>query len=248
MSKKEEKNLPAVIDYSQEAGAGFQNLTVNDTGIPYITILQSLSPQVKKGEAHIEGAEEGDIFNTVTQEVIAGKDGIKVIPCAYEMKWTEWKSRESGGGFVSQHPSADVMVNCHKNSKGVDELPNGNVIIPTAYYYVLIVKEDGTQEKAILPMARTQLKKSRRWLSVMQAKKMTGTKGLYTPPMFSHTYHLTTIGEAKDKFSWFGWTIDEGKLIDSANLFALVKQFNIEVSRGAVKSLPPVEASAEGNI
>jgi len=61
-------NLSSLLE--EEAGAGLENFTTDDMQIPFIRILQALSPQLNKQDSmYIKGAEQGDIFNTVTQEV-----------------------------------------------------------------------------------------------------------------------------------------------------------------------------------
>lgn len=221
-----------MIDMSKDAGGGLEHFATSDIAIPFISILQDLSPQVKKGNAdRIEGAETGDIYNTVTKEVIPGAIGILVIPSAYQKRYVEWVKREQGGGFVRQHINEAILNQCTKNSKGHDELPSGNIIVPTAYYYVLITKDDGSIEKAILPMVSTQLKKSRRWNSLMASLKVKGPNGAFTPPMYGNAYRLTTVHEAKDKFSWYGWEISSPILVINALVFNDAKLLCQEIAR-----------------
>ena len=84
------------------AGKGLENITSEDITIPRLAVIQSNSPQrKKKDEKYIEGAEEGDIFNTVTGEIY--KEPLTVIPCAYRKSYVEWIPREKGGGFVQAY-------------------------------------------------------------------------------------------------------------------------------------------------
>ena len=49
--------------------------------IPFIRILQALSPQLNKQDSlYIKGAEQGDIFNTVNQEIYKADEGVIVVP------------------------------------------------------------------------------------------------------------------------------------------------------------------------
>ena len=62
----------------------------------------ALSPEVQKGDAKfIKGASAGDLFNTVTQQVWDGEDGVVVIPW-YTVKYLEFGLREAGGGFFGE--------------------------------------------------------------------------------------------------------------------------------------------------
>jgi hypothetical protein len=54
----------------EDSGAGLENFTTEDMQIPFIRILQALSPQLNKQDPlYIKGAEQGDIFNTVSGEI-----------------------------------------------------------------------------------------------------------------------------------------------------------------------------------
>jgi len=239
---KKDAPLPMVMDFEQDEGGGLNNLNAQDYAIPFIGILQSLSPQVKPVKAGgLEGAKIGMIFNTVTKELIDGDEGIDVIPCAYQKKWIEWKPRSAGGGFVKQHDTEDIMRSTTPDAKNDNYLPNGNTVVPTANYFVIIIKK-GVPETAVLSMTKTQITKSKKWNSIMSAIKFVKKDGvsLYTPPMYSHKYRLTTIEQEKSGFSWYGWEISNlGKLTDAeAPLYALAKKLNSEVEAGMVKAKP----------
>ena len=101
------KNEIATGDISPDliiksAGRGLENVTNDDITIPRLAIIQAGSPQrKKKDEKYLEGAEEGNIFNTVTNQLYS--DSITVIPCGYRKSYVEWVPREKGGGLVAVH-------------------------------------------------------------------------------------------------------------------------------------------------
>jgi hypothetical protein len=175
VAKKESTEL-AIFDPSvmlQDSGIGFQGLDVKDIAIPYIAILQALSPQVKKGEQKIPGAEEGDIFNNVTSKVVKGSTGISVVPCAYQKRYVEWKDRLKGGGFVKSHTNENILANTSKNDKGQDVMAgNGHIIVTTAHHFVLVLNEDGSYEHLHVQHATeevAQVERHHDWLAVAQA-------------------------------------------------------------------------------
>ena len=234
--------------FEDDAGVGFENMGVQDMALPFIAILQSGSPQVKRGEQKIEGAAEGDIFNTVTGQVHDGTEGIYVIPCAYKKAWVEWRPRDAGGGFVRQHDDEFIMAQTTKDDKNKDFLPNGNVVVPTAYHYVLIVDTlTGGYTEGVISMTSTQLKKSRKWNSTMAQLKLPKQDGtMFTPPMFSHVYHLTTIPEANDVGAWSGWKIDIHSQVPSIDWYNAAKKFSADVRKGIVKeAIPTVDTEPE---
>lgn len=242
LSKNEAKELSTSIlgqlTQDAESNSGFQNMTSEDVALPFLSILQALSPQVR-GTNKIDGAKEGDFYNTVTQESYNGKDGITLIPCAFKKAYVEWTPREQGGGYVKEHASASVLESTKKDDKGRDVLPNGNLVVTTAYHFVLIVRPTGTVERAIISFTSTQLKKSRRWNSQMMNIQIKLPNGnLIRPPMYSHTYLATTLNESNDLGQWAGWNIGSPSIIEDPKLYTLAKAFSDDIIKGSVKVAP----------
>jgi hypothetical protein len=99
-------------------------------------------------------------------------------------------------------------------------LPNGNLIVETATWYVIDL-DSGTQ--AIIPMSRTQLNPSREWMTLATAEKLDRPdgQGKYTPPLFFRGYTLTTALREKGENSWFVWQAKKG-----ATVTELTEQLN----------------------
>ncbi len=251
VAKASEASLPAVKNddviglVSAEATTGFENVRPQDTAIPFLGLLQALSPQVKRGHAQqIEGAAEGMFFNNVTQEVSEGP--LRVVPCAFQKAYVEWVPRESGGGFVMQHPDEEILATCSRDDKNNFVLPSGNHVVPTAYHFVLVCRPDGLLERAVISLSRSQLKKSRRWLSQMMNLQVKLPSGrAINPPMFSHSYEVGATLEQRDTNSWYGFTIGSPVMLESAEAYAAAKKFHDEVVSGGVKVKPPEEEHAE---
>ena len=241
MSKKNEvavqqPNLPVAFadDMMADAGLGFENVSANDVAIPYLKILQALSPELR-GQTKVPGAEEGLIINTVTQQLMKE---FRVIPCAFKKSYVEWTPREAGGGLVKEHMDEGILSKCKKNERNQDVLPNGNLIVTTAYHYVLVVTEGGF-ERAVMAMSSTQLKKSRRWLGQMMSLQVKVGDKSFTPPPFSHIYNVATGMETKDSNSWFGWLINDPVMVTDKNLYETAKKFGQDVTAGLVKVAEP---------
>ena len=240
-------NLPANIlgDMAAAARAG-RAQHAEDMAIPFLVILQTGSPQVKRGQPeYIKEAESSMIMNSVTKELFDGEEGITVIPCAFEKVYIEWKDREKGGGIVMVHDrvrGAELETKAKRNDKGQAVLDNGNIIVGTAQHYVLILRKDGTVDQALIAMSSTQLKKSRQWNTIM-AKVMIPVGDKKVPaPSFACKYQLTTVAESNAKGDWFGWKIEHlgGKdpafLQDGERaLFQMAKAFYEAIMGGAVK-------------
>jgi len=249
MSKKQEvavQQQGALVAFADDmladAGLGFENVSANDVAIPYLKVLQALSPELR-GVTKIAGAEEGLIINTVTGQLM--KEA-RIIPCAFKKSYVEWTPREAGGGLVKEWTDEKILEKTKKNERNQDVLPSGNLIVTTAYHYVLVLA-DGGFERALIAMSSTQLKKSRRWLGQMMALQVKVGEKSFTPPPFSHSYHVGTGMETKDANSWYGWLINDPKMVQDRNVYDAAKKFGQDVTAGLVKiAEPPSDAVAAG--
>ncbi len=232
----------AVLASDSKDASGFGNLDMSrDIAIPYINILQSNSPQLNPSKAeHVDGAKVGQFYNTVSQEV---SDSLNVIPVLYQLRYVEWKPREQGGGFVESHHADSGILSQTKRDQMTfkDVLPNGNYIATTAYHYVLVQGKDGAWSQAVISMTSTQLKKSRRWNSLMLTQKVNGPSGSFTPPTYAMIYKLTTVSESNDRGSWFGYQVEKAGQVEDAGLYDDAKSFSTAASRGDVEAKPVVE-------
>ncbi|MCK5018922.1 MAG: hypothetical protein KAS32_17805 [Candidatus Peribacteraceae bacterium] len=104
LAKTSETALTPKYDYGAFGDSGYEGTSRDDFSIPYLSVLQQLSPQLKKKDAaYIENAEEGMLLNTVTQEVYDGAEGVLFQPCATEHAFVEWIPRKAGGGCAGVH-------------------------------------------------------------------------------------------------------------------------------------------------
>lgn len=231
----------------EEAGSGFEEATSDSYAVPFLQVLQSGSPQCKKSDGkYIKGAEEGMIFNTVTQELFDGDKGLRIVPCHYAQRMVEWKPRDSGGGFVGEHLVTDPIVNTtYKDDKNRDVLPNGNNLVDTRNHYVLVLGEDGSITPALLAMSSTSIKTSRQWMSKMQGIKIKGPNGFVTAPMHSRVYLLTTSARSNDKGSWFVPDVKLDSILTDKSIYQAAQEFRDAIRAGKVRSSTGEETEAD---
>lgn len=235
VAKKKETAL-AVIDssvFEGDAHDGMDNITAEDVALPFLKVLSQLSPELET----VDGAKAGMIYNTVTGQAFDGTQGIKVIPCHYERKYIEWSPRGQGSGAPAAiHPAtSDIMTKTfRKAGDSKDYLENGNYIENTAQHYVLVVDDEGNSSPALISMKATQLKKSRKWNSMLMTTKLNGKNGPYTPPSYSHVYRLTTTKESNDKGTWYGWEVERVGPVEDANVYQTARGFTLSVKQGEV--------------
>ncbi len=245
-----EPSAPVPYDWSQNQGAGFENVNREDLGIPFLVILQKGSPQIDPDHADhaskkIANAKVGDIIHSITNEILwtTGQPPLVFIPCTYERLYMEWKDRVSGGGMVKAHREAEILTECRRNEKGQDVMKNGNIIVTTAYFYGFLMERE-ERVACVIGLSSTQLKKARTWLNLMMTRKVQSTKGLITPPMFSHSYLLSTVAESNEKGNWRGWKVDSGPMVTDPNLIVDLIAYQKRATTMSSAALPP---SPEGD-
>ena len=222
----------AKINFAEDANIGLEKMTAQDLAIPFLALIQKTSPQIEE----IDGCKPGMIFNTVSNKVY--KELI-VLPCGYKRSFVEWTPREKGGGYVGEHQPGDKITLNPRNERGEIVLENGNILVETAYQFVLAL--DGNHsETAVISMSSTQLKKARRWNSMMMGLKVPHPNGtMVTPASFSHKYKIKTVAEKNDKGSWYGWDITMLEPVKETNLYQMAKTFAGSVRSNEVKVAPP---------
>lgn len=256
-NKKEtsvEKFDPSIL--VEDAGVGQESMDREDYMIPRLQILQSLSPQVNKRDgAYIEGAEAGFILNTVTRDAYDGEKGIIVVPVNYRRTYIEWKPRSAGGGLIRDHGNdSSILQSCKRDEETFRDLtPEGNEIVTTSEYFCYIVDEKtGTFNQALIAMTSSQLKKARRWNSMIAQLQIPNPKGgVFNPACFWNAYKLTTVPEENDKGSWFGWQIDQmfdansGGIIknipNGQDIYLAARSFRDQIKQGSVNVSPDAE-------
>lgn len=232
--------------FEEDASSGFNGMTQEDFALPFLKLLTSTSPEI--GE--MDGAMPGMILNSVTNELYDGKKGILVVPSAYVRQYIEWTPRGSGSSAPAQvYPAtSDILSRTHRDpGDHKDYLDNGNYIENTANHYVMILGDQGIPNPALIVMKSTQLKKSRKWNSMMMSTKLMGKNGPYTPPMYSQIYRLTTQAESNDKGKWYGWEVERVGSLEDMGVYAAAKQFATSIGAGEVKVKHQDEVAAESN-
>ncbi len=232
---KKESKLPTIALETMEmdASSGLENISQDDLATPRLKVLMQLSPELEE----IENAKAGMIFNTVTSDLYDGSKGIRVLPCAYQRQYVEWADRGQGSGAPINvfDASSDILTKTTRDDNNKDRLENGNYVETCGNHYVLLVTDDGDATPALITMKATQLKKSRKWNSMLLNLKLKGKNGLFTPPSYSHYYNLKTVKEGNDKGNWYGWEISREDTLQDANLYSMAKTFAESVSKGEVK-------------
>ena len=228
-----------MMDMQNYAGGGFEEADSEAYAIPFLTILQSGSPQCKKSDgAYIKGAEEGMFYNTVTEELF---ERCLIIPVAYKRQILEWRPRDEGGGLVGIHEPGNEPK-AERNDDGYLITAEGTTLKDTRMHYCIQVTPDGGTMPVVISMSSTQIKKSRKLMTILSNLKMEGPNGAFKPPMFASIFEVSSVAESNDSGSWMGWGFnrlgwveDEALFNEAKSFYELIKTDGVKVAENSVK-------------
>jgi hypothetical protein len=256
-----------VLDFTDFGmDVGFEGADQDSFAIPFIQILQKMSPKVDEDHAeYIEGAKAGMFYNTVTGKLYDGKKGILLIPCAYKRTYILWGGREGDGGFKGEFTVEEVeaMVSDPTKIKVVE----GKYFVPDdkgevhekksdyysdtrSHFVIAIDPETGEYGSAILSLASSQIKSSKKLLTALQQKKVATPKGLQTPPTFANLVRAFTVGKSNDAGSWSGIEFTLDSVVTDRGMYEVARDFYKTVLSGESKAdyAKADAASAQGDV
>ena len=244
--KKTNGSAVTVLDetmFEADAGKGLENIGAEDLALHFLKVLSRQDPVLDDLDA-----KAGDIYNTVTNEVFSGKEGVLVVPCAFQKRFIQWAPRGGGSGaplgIFGPGEARPATERSTEDNKDYVVGGTGDYIEQTALHYVLLLSGEGS-ERALIAMKSTQLKKSRKWMSMILSRQMQGIKGPFTPPMFSDVYRLTTVSQENSKGSWHGWEVALDGQVRDLNLYHAAKVFGDSVDSGNIEVRHQQEGSSE---
>ena len=254
MGKKDETNLAKKseqttalagnFDYGEMKGDGWDNTSTDDFTIPFLAVIQAMSPQVQENEGeYIKDAKAGNLMNTASQELFDGKEGVEFVPCYTQHLFVEWKNRQAdGGGFVATHESDSQVTRDAKERStafGKYTVPveegTDHDLVETFYIYGLIVAGEEILTPCMISFSSTKIKAYKGIMTPMRQ-----VKG--RPPIFAFKLRITTISEKNKHGSFHNFKIAfaGGSAVDSLmapdHAFVLAGQeFKVQIAEGKAK-------------
>ena len=241
----------AVVDYGEDAGAGFQGQTKDESALPFLGILQPGSPEVLADESTVKA---GTWVNRVTGEFYEGKKGIVVVGIVQEHCYVEWKPKKGPngeqlkGGFVARHERTEPVCQTarEKSPFKAFRMENGNDLVETFYVPALVIDEESEYETfapVMLSFSSTHIKAYKNWSYIekgIMVPKPGG--GLQNPPFFGHKYRLTTLKKVDGGNTWFvpvigfaGKDAESSRLVPGDLLYEAAKTLKKQFLAGEVK-------------
>lgn len=200
---EERSTALATFDVGGMVGDGSEGTTQDQVSIPFINLLQPLSPQVS-GDNPVDGAKSGDFYIPAIDQLIPGKTGFLFQPCHRENVYVEWVPKDAGGGFVAKHePNSDVVLEAIANNNGSkygDLKVGSNELVQTSYIYGAILTDEGDEVLgyAVLPFWSTKLKTLRPAWTQFSILKVEYNGKKVMPPLYAMRWRVTSKSD-KDK-------------------------------------------------
>ena len=174
---------------------GNEQVGTDDLVFPRLEVVQALSPCLKKSDpTYIEGSEQGMLFNNLTRELYG--DEVLVMPIYFRKEYLIWVVRQKSdgsGGFRGSYATAELAA------AKITELDEDNLqIVDTAQQFCLLVG-NGRTEEIVISMAKSKLKVSRRWNSLIR---------LAGGDRWSRVYKLGAVEEVGKKGTFWNYTVE----------------------------------------
>jgi len=182
---------------------GMEEVDNSDILLPRLGLCQSLSPQRRKSHSsYIEGLEEGDLFNTVTQEIY-GRE-LDIIALFFFKNRIKYFPIDSGGGIDCISPngidqgriSPDGCSICKFSTWGNGEKndEHGNDAPECTLYHNFMAFIPSSNSPIAISYKATGLKISKQILAGIRLTQL---------PMYAKTYKVIVVDMKSGSNEWF---------------------------------------------
>jgi len=247
-SNKLEKAAPSEVTqydaelaklYAASSGTdGTENINREDAALPFLKILQALSPQVVRSKPEYnKDASAGQYYNSLTGELFEYGKPVEVMRVYFGKKWIEWRPNQGGLVRISQ---TEAEAKQHK----VPDTGDADVdteIFETHEFYLLVLGKYGWGP-AVFPASKSKLPFSRKWNGVIMnlkfgefndeiAKKLPPDAA---PKSYAVVFSLITASKAGKKGDYYIPALGEKRLATPAEL-KLATEFKELIEKGGAK-------------
>lgn len=246
VAKKDQKamSIPAGMQESlladAQKGAGHEAMTSDDMALPFLYLLQDLSPATKKRneEQYVEGAEPGMFLENVSNTLWDDPEsGLLAVPCYFNTRVVEFVKRDEGGGFVAVH---ETMEEAMENVEDVER----HELVDTHQHFLLVQTPDGEWTPVVFPMTSTKLKASRKWNALLAQQTrvvdVDGESHKISLPRFATVWRIRAVETENQKGQFFvpatpELVEDVSDREDAEDLYKAAKAFYMLASAGDAK-------------
>lgn len=190
--------VPAFIKRDQARGT--ENIATSDIKPPALRLAQAMSPEVKRSEPqYIDGLREGDLFNSITQEIYGDQPVNLLIVNYLGHRNVEFDPTDRNVVIDGDIPDTDPrcqFTSMMKDGVLVKQKPRATQFKD---FLILLLLDNREPQLMTLTLKSTQLKKATRLLTVLKLSKLDS---------FAHLIKGAPVPERKGGNSWYGWRFD----------------------------------------
>jgi len=173
---------------------GFEGTDSQTFRTPFIRILQTLSPELKKSDPKfLPNAEEGLFCNSATQECYKE---LSIVVLKIEHSLIIWKPDR--GGFVGRYPKFRENEIVFSRNGVYKYDAEGNTIMDTIEFYCLNIHDPF--DLFIFPMSAASLKHAKSFSTRLRLLKFQEKP---VGVSWAGVWNISTIEESNEKGSWF---------------------------------------------
>ena len=239
VEKKNSGSL-AVVNLREDSKKGAEEIRQEDVSTPILKILHQLSPECNERDSkYVQGSKPGMIYVSSLGQLIDGEsEGINVIVAHAQTRYPEWQERgDSASAPVGTHLT--IPSDAVEERNGRYRLPNGNYVEKTAYFYVIMVK-DNEIRPAVIPMRSSNLSPARELNNQITNLRVTDDKGTFQPAAYSAMFNLKTFGRTAGSKSWHVYKPTKVRMLNTADskdadLYRAASELQKSVAKGSTK-------------
>jgi hypothetical protein len=221
MTKKE-----TTFDHLKEAvgdGSGFEGLNMDTMAIPFIRLLQELSPQLKKSKPeYIPEAEAGQFVNTVTNRLYSPP--LRVVIGKFERYYIEWGT--SRGKFIAAHDpehfETQILPQCVRDEKNKIIHPTTNHRFVDTYVYYVILPDHLEEGVCIISLYSSGIKEAKRLNRNLTHTIIPGSNQRALP--YFMIWEVSVTNMKNDDGEWFGLRFDLDEFVTQDQLSHVVEE------------------------
>lgn len=256
VEKKDNTNTLAMFGEMDFGDGGLGAITNSDKIVPRISVINQLSPQLKKGDPkYIKGAEYGDIAD-ISNGVIVAKGfnsdnptSVEYLPIARQKEVIEWVPRTKGGGIASREPLT-VMMDKYARDRGAKQndlghwiTRDGNELVETWSFFLLDIN---TLRTVVISFKKSGIGAVRNWFDGRIHYKTPNGNPM---PLFARSIFLSSVEGKKDQNTWANYVVTEGhdlgEMENAQELFAAAAEAFKEYQDGQLLGDDEQEVSDE---
>lgn len=182
--------------------SGFEDATLATQAIPFIKLIQALSPQLKKSKPeYVKGAEAGMLLNNVTNRIFDAP--LRIVVGKFERHYLEWDKNTRGKLKGIHTPeSVELREDLITDEKNQLICPESASIFQETYNYYVILPDYLEEGVCIISLTSSGIKAGKKLNRMLFSTMIPGTKQKAMPFFMIFTIGITEM--SNDQGDWFG--------------------------------------------